>query len=414
MAFTEAKSSIRALATARAISITGGAAAFIALQYSVSERTGSAVMVAITLLGTFGVANVLQGPLGALGDRFDRRWVMIGSDLVAGSLFLLMAFVGPIKLLMFIAFLSAVAEAPMWATSGAVIPALVGDDSQISWANSLVTMGVHFGIFLGPLIGGSLVGVIGANRVFALNAASFVVSAVLVYSVRRPFREQTEAGTGEHKGITAGMRFVLRDDVLRVIALGWFVLVLGIGIQLAADPDLSKVFKVGALGYGAIVAAWGLGSVAGSGLGRFLKRPSEGTALVYCTAVVGFASIGAGAAPWFVLLLVMLFLNGLTDSISMVAETNIAQRRAPEAVRTRVMGAMMMIPGVAFVVSFAGAGFIINAIGARGAYVAAGFLELGAAMISYPIIKRLRRDHASGAAREGDDIVLVEPQLPVV
>lgn len=421
MAFTQSRSSIRALATARAISITGGAAAFIALQFTIAERTNSPFLVGLTLVGTFGVATILQGPAGALGDRFDRKKVMIASDLVAGVLFLLLAFVDAVPAMMVIAFFAAVAEAPMWAISGAAIPAMVGDESQRSWANSLVNMGVHFGIFLGPLIGGALLSLLGPSGVFALNAFSFGLSALLVYLVRRPFREDV-AGEDGPTGVLAGVGFIARDRILRIIAVGWFLFVLGIGLQIAADPFLIRVFAADPivegiglqLGLGALVAAWGLGSVTGSGLGRFLKRPSEGPALVFGTLIVSATSIAAGLAPWFAFLLVLLFLNGLADSLGMVAETNIAQRRAPESVRARVMGSMLALPGIAFVVSFLVAGLVVDLVGPRGSYVVAGALEVLAAAVMFPVLARLRTESPEDIAAEEAVILQEEPELPVV
>ena len=70
---TTSRSKIRRLATGRLISVTGGAAAYAALNYTVWSTTHSPGMQALSLLLTFGVAGIV-GPFGgALGDRFDRR-----------------------------------------------------------------------------------------------------------------------------------------------------------------------------------------------------------------------------------------------------------------------------------------------------------------------------------------------------
>ena len=78
----EARAKIRRLATGRLISVTGGAAAYTALNYTVWSRTHSPGMQALSLLLTFGVAGIV-GPFGgALGDRSDRRKVMIWCEAV--------------------------------------------------------------------------------------------------------------------------------------------------------------------------------------------------------------------------------------------------------------------------------------------------------------------------------------------
>lgn len=139
----------------RLISVAGGAAAYTALNCTVWDRTHSPGMQALSLLLTFGVAGVLGPFAGALGDRFDRRRVMIWSGAVAASFFVLMALVDGPAVLIALAFGSAVAELPFFSASRAAIPNLVEGEEDVAWANSLVTVGVQAGIALGPLIGGA-------------------------------------------------------------------------------------------------------------------------------------------------------------------------------------------------------------------------------------------------------------------
>src|SRR5947207_15370823 len=95
-----ARTRIRRLAVGRLISITGGAAAYTALNFTVWDRTHSPSVQALSLLLTFGVAGLLGSFAGALGDRFDRRAVMIWSEVVsAAALLALVAVPGPGTLL---------------------------------------------------------------------------------------------------------------------------------------------------------------------------------------------------------------------------------------------------------------------------------------------------------------------------
>src|SRR5688572_22280471 len=111
---TPPKTAVRRLAAGRLISVTGGAAAYTALGFTIWDQTHSAWMQSLSLLLTFGVAGLL-GPLGgALGDRFDRRRVMVISELVAASFFAAMAFAGDPGLLIALAFGSAIAELPFF------------------------------------------------------------------------------------------------------------------------------------------------------------------------------------------------------------------------------------------------------------------------------------------------------------
>jgi MFS family permease len=164
MSPSPSKSRIRRLAAGRLISVTGGAAAYTALNFTVWERTHSPGMQALSLLLTFGVAGILGPFTGVLGDRYDRRKVMVWSEAVSAAVFAAMAlFVHTPVILISLAFVSAVAEQPFFSASRAAIPNLVEDPNDLSWANSLVTIGVHSGIAIGPVIGGVLLATVGAS-----------------------------------------------------------------------------------------------------------------------------------------------------------------------------------------------------------------------------------------------------------
>src|SRR6185503_19745635 len=172
---TAPRSAVRRLATARLISITGGAAAYAALNFTIFEKTGSASWVAVSLLLTFGVQGFVGPPAGMLGDRFDRRKVMIVSELAGAACFGMMALSDEPAWLLTWAFLSALAEAPFFSASEAAIPNVAGPELT-TWANSLVSASRLSGIAVGPALGGALLAVSNnPDLVFGVNAVSFVL-----------------------------------------------------------------------------------------------------------------------------------------------------------------------------------------------------------------------------------------------
>jgi len=240
---TSPKTAVRRLAIGRLISVTGGAAAYTALNFTVWDRTHSPGMQALSLMLTFGVAGILGPFAGALGDRFDRRRVMIASEAVASAFFIAMVFVEDPGLLIAIAFGSAIAELPFFSASRAAIPNLVEHEEDISWANSLITVGVHAGIAVGPLLGGLIVAGAGARWVFGINAVSFVISLVLTITVHGRFADPVrEVSQDEDRGITAGIRFLFGEAVLRRMSLAWVVFVLGMGMGMVADAPIAESF----------------------------------------------------------------------------------------------------------------------------------------------------------------------------
>lgn len=397
---TTARSKIRRLAAGRLISVTGGAAAYTALNYTVWNTTRSPGMQALSLLLTFGVAGIV-GPFGgALGDRFDRRSVMIIAEATSTVFFAAMAFAHTPMMLILLAFGSALADVPFFTASRAAIPNLVDSSDDISWANSLVTMGVHAGIAVGPLIGGVLVATIGASWVFGLNALSFLVSLCLTLTVRGSYQEQRGKEHDEHRGIASGIVLLWRDRVMRRMTIAWFVFVLGMGMGMVADAALADHFGKGPVGFAALIACWGSGSVIGSGLGRYLKPATEPVWLVAGSFCIALAAFGVGFAPVFVLVLVSLFAMGVSDGLAMVAETGIMQRRTPDALRSRVMAGFEAVVSLGLAAAYLMAGPVLRALGPQATYRLGGISAMAAAALLLPMLALRRDDGPGGAAAE--------------
>lgn len=385
------RAAVRRLALGRLISVAGGAAAYTALNYTIWDRTHSPGMQALSLLLTFGVAGVLGPFAGALGDRFDRRRVMIWSEAVAASFFVLMALVDEPAALIGLAFGSAVAELPFFSASRAAIPNLVGRPEDVAWANSLVTVGVHAGIALGPLIGGAVTAGAGARWVFIANAVSFLVSLALTISVRGRFHDPERGGAAEHAGLGAGVRFLLGEPVLCRMSLAWLVFVLGMGMGMVADAPIAESFSVGATGFGLLIAAWGSGSVLGSVAGRWMRPRTEPLWLVVGSACIAAAAIGVGLAPWFWLVLGSLFVMGTADGLTIVAETGILQRRTPDAVRSRTMAAFEALLSLGLFVAYLLAIPLLRAVPPQRVYLIGGIGAAAAAVVLLPLLG-LRRE----------------------
>jgi MFS family permease len=308
-----------------------------------------------------------MGPFaGALGDRYDRRKVMIWCEAGSAMCFVVMAFLhAPLWLIAF-AFASALTELPFFTASRAAIPNLVDSPDDVSWANSLVSTSVYGGIALGPLIGGVVVAATGASWVFALNAVTFFVSIALTLTVRGDYQQLHDGEAhDEHRGIAAGATFLWRDRVLRRMTIAWFVFVLGMGISMVADAALAERFGTRAIGFAALIACWGTGSVIGSTL----------------------AALGVGYAPMFVLVLCSLLVMGASDGLTMVAETGIMQRRTPDAVRSRAMAAFEGAVSLGLACAYLMAAPVLRWVGPQVTYRIGGVSALAAAVLLLPLLR---------------------------
>ena len=395
------RAAVRRLAFSRLISLTGTGAAMIALAFAVYQKTGSTLWVSAAMLATFGAAGLATPFGGALGDRFDRRRVLIVADLLGAATFVVLAFLHQPAWMIVAIFVAEAVASPTFPAVEAAVPNLAGPE-HLAWANGTIGFGRNVGLVVGPAMGGVLAAKWGAGSVFWLNAASFLLSAILVWSVRGRFAEErTEAN--EHQGLRAGFVFVAHDRILRTVTLTWMVLLLGVGTVIVAELPLSREFGVGASGYGLLAASWGVGAVVGSLAGKRLRRERERAGLFLGTVgpAVGFGLIAF--LPWFAPVLLSLAFAGATDGVSTVAFQNMAQRRTPDEVRSRVMAAMDAAVTMALALSFVGAGPFVAAVGPRGAYLAAGVSCLLGAAILLPVLVRDRR-HEPAAEEIGTGV----------
>jgi MFS family permease len=369
--------------------------------FTVWNDTHSATWQSVALLLTFGVVGILSPLTGHLGDRFDRRRVMMISESIAAAVFFTMAFVDAPKPLIALAFVSAMAESPFWSASAAAIPNLVEREEDIAWANSLLGLGRNAGIMIGPVIGGVLLTALGAPWVFAINGATFVVSVFLTMSVKADYsREHSAAEEEAHQGITAGLRFIWHDRPLRAMVIAWTVFLLGAGMGMVADAPLAEHFGAGSAGFGLLIACWGLGSVLGSLLGRKLTERSEPLWLVLGAAGIAVAGLGIAFAPSFAFVLGALLLMGTSDGISIVAEQGIMMRRSPDAVRSRVMAGFDALLSLGIAVAYVFAGPVLEALGPKGVYGVGGVSAAVAAVLLLPVL-RLRRGTAPEVGMDG-------------
>jgi len=382
---THPTTAIRRIALARLISIAGGAAAYTALMFTIYEKTHSAAWLSATLLLTFGVNGFVSPFAGAIGDRFDRKRVMIVSDLLGAACFGAMAFASDPAWLLVFAFASAVVEEPFWMASAAAMPNLVSED-RLSWANGLVGLGKNLGISVGPAIGGALLPLLGASRVFGLNAITFAASAALVASVHARFSGDREEHH-EHRGVRAGFRFIARDRVLRMLTLAYVVMIGGMGFVMVADVPLAERFGAGSVGFGLMITFWGIGSVAGSFAGRWLNERKEPRALFLGMLLVAFATAAIGVSPWFAPILAMTLFAGIGDSIAVVADQGIQQRRTPDVVRSRVMAAVEFVVMIGYAVALIFAGQVLRIVGPQHVYLIGGATALVGALVFLPVVR---------------------------
>lgn len=380
------RAAIYRLSAARAISVTGSQVAMIALTYEVYEQTGSAVWVSAVFLATFAASGVMAPLGGWLGDTYDRRIIMIVSDLAAAVAFVALAFADRPVVLIALALVATICEMPFLPASQAAIPNLA-EPQDLAWANGLVSQAFSIGITVGPLIGGVLVGAVGAGPAFAINAVSFLASAVLVWSVPGRFQERLRKAVDVP--LSEGVRVILRTRALFWIVVAEVVAFTLVGWAMVADAPLADLFGTGAIGFAALISAWGIGMLIGSWLAgrRMGERRIEIPILLFGMIIAGAMIALIGLSPWFSVILGLSIVGGAASGLVNVARQTFFQRSVEDRIRSRVFAVIEVVASASFVIGLATAGPAIEALGVREAYVLAGVAFIVGAVALVPALR---------------------------
>lgn len=192
----------RRLWAADMISLLGDWAGRLALAVVVLDRTGSpgwaAAVTAVSLAGFVGVGQVLS----TLADRFGRISVMLVADLTRAALFAAMLLTLPVPALLAMAFLAGLSTPPFEAARSAALCDIV-PEHRYGDALALSGVSIQASVVLGNALGGLLLVLVGARGALAVNACTFLLSAVLVWGLRHT---PAASPAGSHRSVAGSLR----------------------------------------------------------------------------------------------------------------------------------------------------------------------------------------------------------------
>jgi len=330
------------------------------------------------------LATLLIG--GALADRIPRRTMMIASDLARCAVVAVLAGVDAsghlsFTLLIVLTLLSGLGDGFFFPAVGGIVP-LVVEQAALPSANSLIGVARWGSLILGPALAASLYAGTGSSVVFALDAASFLVSAALLWRVR-PRAVEPEASEGTVREIAAGVRYVAGIPWLWVtITLFAVILMLQLAPQQVLMPALVRGhFHHGVGAYGFLTTMFGVGTVSGTlAYGQLQPRRRRGI-VDYCFWLGNSLAIVALAlSPWFAVAAVFALIRGFCVGFGVALWETMLQELVPVQLLSRVVsldffGSFGLMPvGLAFAAAVAG-------LASPGTIIAAGAL-VSAAMVA--------------------------------
>jgi len=356
----------------------------------VVTTTKSGLVVSGVMLAR-AIPAILIGPLaGVVLDRFDRKRVMIASDLARAVI--AAAFVFTIHshntwLLYVLSGLLMVASPFFSAGRSAILPAIATND-ELHTANSLTQITQTTTLAVGAFLGGTSVGMFGFTGSFLFNAVSFLFSALCISRLRLPGRGFRPAGAGHTEiGIARpwheykeGLRYMRsRPLILGIggLAIGWATG--GGAAQILFSIFGELVFHRGAAGIGAIWGCAGIGLLAGSLIawrfGPHIGFEGFKHTMTICFLVHGISYIVFSQMRSFPLALVFIALSRAASGVNAVFMMAQLLRHVDDRYRGRVFATIDSAEWSVMLLSMTAAGIASQSVDARLIGAVAGALS---------------------------------------
>jgi MFS family permease len=364
-----------------------------------------------TLVGAFGALRmlpyvVLSIPAGLIADRFERRLVLLVSDLFRGSIMIVMTALiitnGPLVLIAALAILAACGSTFFYPAMSAYLPSLVTDERQLGPANSAFASLNNLSFIVGPAIGGLLIAAGGVTLAFVLNAVTFAVIAAILWTL--PPSAKAPATTADPKSATPDSNSEVEADtqstskpterppvaIQPLAGLGITQFLFGFldgGIQVLTVVLALSVLNAGEEANGYLNAAIGVGGLVGAvASGAVVLRRSLGPPLFLGAVITGLGIAFLGAIPVLAVALVAIAVAAAGSIVMDVVMTTLFQRVVPDEYRGRMFGLLMTLGTLSGAIGAFALPVLVVGIGAAPVLGATGLLVVIAAGIGVLLV----------------------------
>lgn len=378
----------RRLLAARFVSNLGNGMTPIALAFGILDLAGTTPTSLSLVLAAQAVPLVLFLPIGGVvADRLGRARVVGVTDIVLSGFIFLMAALFltgqvTIPILMAIMVVYGTLAALWYPAMGGLLPDVVPDE-HIQPANAFISVANNGGLIVGAAVGGVLVATLGAGLAIGVDALSFLIAGLLVFSFRRV---SSPSGSEESMlgDLTHGWRVFTSYKWVVVVVVSFSVVVMSWrGSQEVLGPVLAKEFYGGAAGWATFMAFEGAGMLAGGLIASRIRprRPMVfGMLITLALPIVQLMLAFALPLPTVV---VGAFVLGVALELFYVIWMVALQTHIPREALSRVnaydaMGSLMLGP-----LGLALAGPLVAWIGIQGAFI------LAAVVSTVPIVVSL-------------------------
>lgn len=400
-----------ALWIGQAISSIGDYFSLLAIPIFVNRLTGSVMLVGLSFISGMLPALILGPIAGVFVDRFDRRKVMIISDVLRGGLTLCLLTVrdsSQVWVVYLAGFLISCIAQFFSSARGAVLPLVVSDPKDWLAANGAMRILQTVGMLAGPALAGVAISAWGERFAFVADGASFFLSAAAVWMMRTPRNiEQT--------GITLrsvwldlrdGLAYLFGNRTTLGVMLCMTIATTGFAtVNMIWIPYLQKTYQVGASGLGIADAALGVGMLlSGLLVGQIAQRLSKTAMSAGGLLFTGVLYISIVILPAFGWIIAWQFISGLALTPMQSALDTIVQLAVPDSKRGRVGSAMNAAYGAAGVLAMGLASLFGESIGLKVVFMVVGSLVLLSGLLGFWLMREPERPVAGASVLESDGV----------
>ena len=359
------------------ISMIGDWILITGLPLEIYRRTGSTLATGAMVLA-FLIPSIALGSIGGVFvDRWDRRRLMVGINVVLALAVLPLLAIDALGLWIAYAVLFTMSclEQLFGPAETALLPNLLENaDDDLVTANSLNGMNNHLARLIGPVIGGFLVAAGGLTAVALVDAASFAIAAGLIWSIRSPHTRAVRTDSLEHQAATAwrrlvhewreGVGLVWRQPVLRALLVFFVITRIGEGLTATLFvPWAVDAVNGGDMGYGLLLATQAIGGLAGAVvIGRMGSRINPLRMVIWSAVIFGLIDLvlfGYPVAfPFIGPALVMMVIVGVPGAAMMAGIVTLQQTLTSDSHRGRVIGALGAVGAAGSLIGAIGAGIL--------------------------------------------------------
>jgi MFS family permease len=369
----------------------GAGVGYVALMVFAYERIGSAWAATAVLLADLLPSMLLGAVIGAVADRTSHLGCAIAADLVRAVAIAGLLLADGVVAMIALALVLGMGNALFRPATSALLPALVGPE-RLTAANALYGSSRDAGHLLGPACAAAVLLFTGAEALLALNAATFVVSALLLTRLRGVGRPAEESGKTLLSDTRAGIRAVLGDPITRTLMCTSGAVVLVAGTMNVAELVLAqRELGAGSSGFALLVCAYGCGLVSGSLLGA-KDTDEDGLRQRYLLGLVllGLGLVGSALAPALGLAMATFALSGLGNGLFVVSDRVLLQRLVPERLHGRAFGLLDAVDSWGFGGALLAGGALASAYGGRTTFAIAGIGTLLVWLLAARVLRRIR------------------------